>query len=117
MEVQQQGEVRIERISDIPEGLTAYTQKNERGDFIISHSENGHHHVIPEDGVTVLERPLGPEYGQGMSILYAIVAKPTEMRQDATGPHKPAIFEPGMYALIRSIEVDPFTKQARIVAD
>lgn len=117
MKVQQQGEVRIERIDALPEGLNPFSEKNKAGAFIISHSESGNHHVIDADGVQVMERPLPPEFGEGMRILYAIVERPTEMYQDAPVPHERAPMPPGIYELTISTEVDPFTKQARRVAD
>lgn len=118
MTVNQQGEVRIERIEELPEGLTAFSgdMLDDRA-FIISHSETGNHHVIDCDGVTLMERPLAPEFGEGMKILYAIVDAPTEMYINAERHHAPQPMEPGIYELTVSTEVDPFTKQARLVAD
>lgn len=117
MKVQQQGEVRIEKIDDLPDGLNPFTETNAKGSYIISHSEKGHHHVIDADNVQVLERPLSPEFGKGMRILYAIVSEPTVMYQDANVPHEPAQMPAGVYELTISVETDPFTKQARRVAD
>lgn len=119
-EVQQQGEVRIERIEALPDGveLRPFDEKTDaKTAWIISHSERGHHHVLDCADVDVLERPLPAEFGEGMRILYAIVRNPTEMRQDAAIPHETAPLEPGFYRLTVSTEVDPFTKQARYVAD
>ncbi len=117
MQTQQQGEVRIEKIDNLPEGLVAFDQKTPDGNWIISHSEKGHHHCLPGDGVTVMERKLPAEFGDAMSILYAIVDRPVEMFQDAAVPHETAVMEPGIYELTVSAEVDPFTKKARRVAD
>lgn len=116
--VQQQGEVRIERIDSLPDDLKPFEEKTANGaSFIIAHSERGHHHVLDVADCEVMERPLPPEFGEGMSVLYAIVKNPTEMRQDASVPHETAPMEPGIYQLTISTEVDPFTKQARRVAD
>lgn len=117
MTVFQQGEVRIERIDQLPEGLIPFTDKTPSGAYIISHSESGNHHVIDADGVTVLERPLPPEFGEGMKILYAIVEKPTEMYVNAERHHEAQPLEPAVYELTISTETDPFTRQARRVAD
>ena len=120
MITQQQGEVRIERLDQLPPGvdLSEFTEKTSNGrSYIISHSEKGHHHILDCADCEVLERLLPPEFGEGMKILYAIVKNPTEMRQDAAVPHETAPMEPGVYELIISTEVDPFTKQARRVAD
>lgn len=116
--VAQQGEVRIEKIEALPEGLSPFGDKTESGgSYIISHSEKGHHHVLDCSDCEVLERPLPPEFGEGMKLLYAIVKSPTEMRQDAAVPHDTQPMAPGIYELTISTEVDPFTKQARRVAD
>lgn len=117
MNVQQQGEVRIERINELPESLSEFTDKTASGNWIISHSEKGHHHCLPGDGVIILERNLPAEFGDGMKMLYAIVDRPVEMFQDASIPHETAPMEPGIYELTISTELDPFTKQARRVAD
>lgn len=118
MEVFQQGEVRIERINELPSGLTEFSGEflNQKA-FIISHSETGNHHVIDCDGVAVMERLLPAEFGEGMKLLYAIVEKPTEMYVNAERHHEPQALAPGIYELTVSTEVDPFTKQARLVAD
>ena len=118
MQVQQQGEVRIQQIEELPEGLTPFTARTkDEKSFIISHSESGHHHVLDCADVEVLERPLPEEFGQGLKILYAIVKNPTEMRQSAAVPHDTAPMAPGMYQITISTEIDPFTRQARRVAD
>lgn len=117
MKIQQQGEVRIERIEALPEGLSPFTAKTPQGDYIVSHSESGHHHLLDGDCVDVMERELPPEFGAGMKVLYAIVKEPTAMRQSAAKPHETAPMEPGIYEMTISTEVDPFTKQARRVAD
>lgn len=112
MKVQQQGEVRIERIDALPDGLTPSTEKDSEGRWIISHSEKGHHHVLPAD-VDVLERPMSG----GLKRLYAIVRNPTAMTQSASVAHEAAEMPPGIYELTISREFDPFTQQARRVAD
>lgn len=118
MKVQQQGEVRIQEVKTLPDGLIPFNEKTEDGkNFIISHSESGHHHVLPVGDVDVMERPLPPEFGEGARVLYAIVKNPTQMRQTANAPHEAANMATGFHMLTISMEVDPFTKQARRVAD
>jgi len=69
-----QGEVRIFRIDALPECIeTKATKKNKAGAHIISHSEKGHHHVLPADAV-VMERT--DNIPAGMQILYALLDKP-----------------------------------------
>ena len=108
----QQGEVyirRIEQPGDM-EGLSAL-EKTDKG-FILSHSENGNHHMLT--GGNVLERPNAPK---GMQMLYAIVETPEKIIQDATVPHKTYDLPKGFYDIRISREHDPFTQQARQVAD
>jgi hypothetical protein len=54
---------------------------------------------------------------QGMRVLYAIVEHPTELRQNAAVPHETIKLDPGIFCFKISREYDPFTEQARIVAD
>lgn len=113
MHAQQQGEVRIERIDALPEGLTPATEKDSAGRWIISHSEKGHHHVLPADA-EVLERPMS----DGLKQLFAIIKKPgAAMVQTASSAHEVAEMPPGIYKLTVSREYDPFAQQARRVAD
>ena len=113
MQVQQQGEVRIERINELPDGLKPHEEKTSAGNWIISHSESGHHHTLPGE-VQVLEQPDPPE---GMKILYAIALRPTALTQTAGRPHDAAPMQPGIYELRISRGFDPFTEEARRVAD
>ena len=108
-----QGEIYIQKISGVPEGVVAVAV--EKGKFVISHSESGNSHVIDaDDGVTVMEKPDAPE---GMRLLYALLEKPTTLYQDAATPHDKIHLEPGIYAFRVAREFDPFAEQVRLVAD
>lgn len=108
-----QGEIRIDRIAALPETATKpFADKNGKG-WIISHSEQGHHHILGGD-CEVLERVDVPT---GARILYAIVKEPTRLFQDAAVPHQPVDLGPGIYEFRIKREFDPFTEQARRVAD
>ncbi|MBP7619332.1 MAG: hypothetical protein KA745_00070 [Gemmatimonadales bacterium] len=110
-----QGEIRIDRIDALPEGvaMTPHTEKL-GGDFIISHSGGqGHHHVLGGD-VDVMEAHGGPE---GMRIFHVIVRAPTALRQTAAVPHRPVDLAPGIYSMRIKREFDPFGAQIRAVAD
>lgn len=108
-----QGEVNIRKIDAMPEGLEPITVEN--GVFIIGHSESGNTHVIDADGVMVMERTK--DVPAGMRMLYAIVERPTELRQNASVPHETITLDPGVYSFRISREFDPFAEQARRVAD
>lgn len=108
-----QGEIYIQKIDAVPEGLAPVAV--EEGVIVIAHSESGNSHVIDDrEGVTVLEKPDAPE---GMRLLYALIEKPATLYQNAASPHEGIHLEPGIYALRIAREFDPFTEQARQVAD
>lgn len=108
-----QGEVNIRRIDAMPQGLSPVAP--ERGVYIIGHSESGNTHVIDAPGVTVMERTK--DVPAGMRMLYAIVENPTALRQNAATPHEAIALPPGIYSFRISREFNPFTEQARRVAD
>lgn len=80
--------------------------------FIVGHSESGHHHVLEREGVKMYR---GTE--AGMAVLYAILENPVALKQDAGDPHAKQTVEPGEYIITNNVEYDPFTEQARRVAD
>ena len=108
-----QGEIRIDQISELPNVATKPFKEKHNGSFIISHSEQGHHHLLGGN-VDVMERVDVP---MGAKILYAIVKEPTELFQDAATPHDPVSLGEGIYEFRIKREFDPFTEQARRVAD
>lgn len=107
-----QGEVTIIKIDRIPDGVqtTPATERNGKGQIIISHSESGHHHVVM-DG-EVLERTDAPD---GMQIFYAIF--PRALVQDAPTPHESYDLPGEFYEFRVAREYDLFAEQARRVAD
>ncbi|MEL6411696.1 MAG: hypothetical protein AAFQ38_14965 [Pseudomonadota bacterium] len=109
-----QGEIRIDRIDEMPAKATKPHAEMHKGNFVISHSKSGHHHLLGRD-VEVLERT--EDVPAGARILYAIVKEPTELWQDAAAPHQPVGLDPGIYEMRIKREYDPFAEQARQVAD
>ena len=108
-----QGEIRIDKIAKLPDvELKPFTEANEKG-FIISHSEQGHHHILTGD-VEVMERVTVPK---GAKILQVIVNDPSKLWQDAAAPHDTVDLEPGIYEFRTKREWNSFAKQARRVAD
>jgi len=108
-----QGEITIFRIATLPSGLVSAKIGRTAKGAIISHSETGHHHILT-GGVDVMERPNAPS---GMQILYAIVNEPQSLIQDAADPHDTHELPPGIYEFRIAREFNPFTEQARRVAD
>lgn len=113
--VAQQGEAKVFRVDALPEDLVPMPDRTASGLAIISHSESGHHHVLTRPGIEVLERTK--DVPTGMRILYAIVKEPTALKQDAHVPHQPVNLDPGIYEIRIQREYDPFSEQARRVAD
>ena len=115
MTVFAQGEIYARKVETLPEGLTAFTERSRSGEWIISHSESGHHHLLGAESVEVMERIT--DVPNGMRILYAIVKEPTRLYQDAAVPHDAHDVEPGIYEFRIAREYDPIMEQARQVAD
>lgn len=112
--VAQQGEAKVFKIDALPKGMqTKQPEYNAAGHAIISHSESGHHHVVPD--AEVMERI--DNVPAGMAILYAIVKNPTALKQDAANPHGEVKLDPGIYEFRVSREFDPFAEQIRRVKD
>lgn len=109
-----QGEVRMHPIAKLPD-CELRQIKPMNGMIIVGESESHHHHVLDADGVTVMERIS--DVPAGMRILYAIVEKATTLRQTAGNPHGAHVIEPGTYEIPIKREFNPFTEQARMVAD
>lgn len=107
------GEVNFFRVSggEIDLQNTENVEPSKNG-FIVGHSESGHHHLLEAEGVTMRR---GTE--RGMEILHAIVKSPVHLKQDAGSPHSEQIVEPGEYIITNNIEYNPFSEQARRVAD
>lgn len=106
-----QGEITIFRIAALPDGLKPSTEGKTAKGAIISHSEQGHHHVLIGAG-DVLEREHA-----GMKMLYAVLENPGQLVQDASVPHAPHDLPAGIYEFRIAREFDPFAEQARRVAD
>lgn len=109
----QQGEVVIIRIDAIPSGVASKAAERTAKGYIISHSEQGNHHLLT--GGDVMERTAGVP--AGMQIFYAILDAPERFIQEAPVPHEGFDLPPGIYEFRISREFDPFADQARRVAD
>jgi hypothetical protein len=108
-----QGEVTIIQIDAMPEGVQTKPAERGRIGWIISHSEQGHHHCLT--GGNVVERTDGVR--QGMQVFYAMLDEPAQFVQDAATPHGKYDLEAGIYEFRIAREYDPFAEQVRKVAD
>jgi len=109
----QQGEVVIIRIDAIPSDVASKAAERTAKGYIISHSEQGHHHLLT--GGDVMERTNNVP--AGMQIFYALLDEPEQFIQDAPVPHKGFDLPAGIYEFRISREFDPFVEQVRRVAD
>lgn len=115
-----QGEITIRRIGNIPANRSlpiGYTpMKPEAGNFIIGHSETGHHHVLSRlDGVDVAVMDKPPA---GMKILRAILENPTSLNHlRGHDTHESIMLEPGAYEFRIAREFDHYAELARQSAD
>jgi len=109
----QQGECRIIKIDELPQNAETKPAEASSGGYIISHSENGHHHILT--GGDVMERTN--DVPEGMQVFYAILDKPESFIQDAGNAHGKFDLDSGIFEFRISREYDPFSEQARRVAD
>lgn len=114
MTIIRQGEVRVVPVKAFTSVATKPIPARD-GVIIVGESESHHHHVLDADGVIVMERTEGVP--SGMRILHAIVEKATRLRQTAGNPHGAHDIAPGLYEVRIKREFNPFTEQARRVAD
>lgn len=54
-----QGDVLFRRVASVPEG--AKPLKAEGGQYVVAHSETGHHHTVASKGVEWLAHPTDPQ--------------------------------------------------------
>lgn len=109
-----QGEIRMFRIDEIP--ADAKPMKSENGQFIIGHSETGHHHVLVAERAAVYEAPTAPE---GMRVLYALLETAGSLEHlRGHDTHAPHAFAPGDAIMFRADrEFDHYAELARQVQD
>lgn len=113
-----QGEITIRRIAQAPRdflgGGTPLEVKD--GRFIIGHSETGHHHVIAQGGVDVMEMPAPTA---GIRLMHMIVADPDKALVHERGhdTHEAIGLPPGSYEIRIGREYDPYAQLARLQAD
>lgn len=109
----QQGEIAIIKLDAKPDYEARPVKPREDGKFIISHSENGNHHILTHG--EVMEKVNVPS---GLQIFYAAIANAeARLEQEAGNPHEAFDLEPGWYEFRISREYNPFAEQARRVVD
>jgi hypothetical protein len=108
-----QGEITIRRIDNLPDGLTPVEPVD--GEFIVGHSETGHHHVMTMEKAQFFAPEVMPA---GMRVLYGILDAPKELiHKRDFDTHEPIRHEPGMYEFRSGREFDHYAELARSQAD
>lgn len=107
------GEVNFLKIEAGSVDLSGFTDVEPGKDgYIVGHSESGHNHILDRGDAVVKERVV-----DGMKVLYALLKQPTSLRQLSGSPHAEQTVLPGEYLITNNVEYNPFTEQARRVAD
>jgi hypothetical protein len=95
-----QGDICIRRIDVIPVGLVPALPEN--GNYIVAHSESGHHHVVKERSAQMLIDKTNA------FIAYLDVAEPTELEHlRSFDTHESLMLPPGRYEIRRQRESAP----------
>jgi len=95
-----QGDMLLTKVDSMPEGLEL--MKPDSGNYVVAHSETGHHHVISEQDVEVFES-ANDEF-----VLYVVVNNETTLRHlRSFDTHAPINLTPGTYRINRQREYTP----------
>ena len=95
-----QGDLLITRIDEIPSGTIP--AKIEDGQYVLAHSETGHHHVIEADACECMEAANDP------FVSYLRVTKSASLRHlRSFDTHAPIHVQPGLYRINRQREYTP----------
>ena len=96
-----QGDVLITPVESVPEGFEKAKPEKD-GSHIITHSETGHHHVMPSQTVEFYQAANDPFVAY---INVKEISNLTHLRSFDT--HKPISFVPGVYRINRQREMTP----------
>lgn len=95
-----QGDLMIRRVDTLPDN--AVPAKAENGNFIVAHSETGHHHIVKERGAHLFIDQMN-EF-----IAYLDVAEETEIEHlRSFDTHETLTVPPGKYEIRRQREYTP----------
>lgn len=103
----QHGEVWLQPVDKLPEGKVQKTKE-----YIIGHSETGHHHVL--ESATEFEVMSGDDKHD----LYVRLFEPAKLVHKKTyDVHETKVITPGDYVVYQKTEYDPFREVVRAVFD
>lgn len=102
-----QGELYIDRIQTLPLGLKKVSPTQTENQYIVAHSETGHHHVIDANPSVNLYLSDDPMISY-LEVLEATDEVEALLRHLKVGPdcHETLKFTPGIYELINQSEAD-----------
>lgn len=102
-----QGDVLIRRVSAIPSDAKSVSVKD--GQFIIAHSETGHHHAIVLERPTKRHKPNIEMFsGDNPLVAWIKVNRPSVLEHHRPfDTHEPIQFSPGIYEIRRQREHTP----------
>lgn len=99
-----QGDVLVSRVDEIP--ADAVKQEPEGGQYIVAHSETGHHHVIEAENVEYFHAANQGDFDGQVAFLR--VHEPVDLRHlRSFDTHAPLHISPGLYRLNRQREYTP----------
>jgi hypothetical protein len=113
-----QGELHVERVDSLPDGVELRDgERDNNGDWIVGHSESGHHHVVEARLARLLENPRDPDtcylVCEADSPYFELVHRKPHSEDDPA--HAPLRSEPGIFRVTRQSEV--INRQRRRVMD
>ena len=95
-----QGDILLTRIDELPDGLSKMVSEN--NEYIVAHSETGHHHVLADSDVDVYQA-ANDEF-----VLYVVVNAPTVLKHKRSfDTHSPISLDSGIYRINRQREYTP----------
>jgi hypothetical protein len=95
-----QGDMLITKIDKLPEGLKP--METEGGNYVLAHSETGHHHVVTPSDVDAFEAANDP------FVMYLVVNKDTELKHlRSFDTHESLSIPEGLYRINRQREYTP----------
>lgn len=104
MNIYRHGEILLVPVNKLPKGKIS-----KHRDFIVGHSETGHHHILEsQTKFDVLDKAQ----------LYIRLFQPAELtHKKSTNKHRTLKVVPGVYKVVHKTEYDPFAKIKRRVFD
>lgn len=97
-----QGELLFVRVDSMPDNVVPASV--EHGQYVVGHSETGHHHVLEADGVEMFHVAANDDSIDPF-VSYLKVSKPVELRHlRSFDTHEALGFVPGIYRINRQRE-------------